>query len=140
MNSILTSDLHMRSLKRNFLVMKLVVGKIAIDLYCKSTDSHQYLYHDSCHTEHINRSIVFSQTFPLKKFPLKRNDLHSHVKELKSWFSKRGYPEKVIREQVNRALRSEQKVKEKDGQHMNGNCVPLVVTYNPNFKNHHFNL
>ena len=59
----------MRSLKRNILVMKLVVGKIVIDLYCKSTDSHQYLYYDSCHTEHINRSIVFSQTFQLKKIP-----------------------------------------------------------------------
>ena len=112
MNSILTSDLHMRSLKRNFLVMKLVVGKIVIDLYCKSTDSHQYLYYDSCHTEHINRSIVFCQTFQLKK----------------------------ISSQNNRALRSEEKVKEKDGQHMNGNGVPLVVTYNPNFKNRRFNL
>ena len=67
MNSILISDLHMRSLKRNFLVLKLVVGKIVIDLYCKPTDSHQYLYYDSCHAEHINRSIVFSQTFRLKK-------------------------------------------------------------------------
>ena len=67
MNPILVSDLHMRSLKRNVLVMKLVVGKIVIDLYWKSTDSHQYLYYDSCHSEHINRSIVFSQTFQLKK-------------------------------------------------------------------------
>ena len=54
--------------------------------------------------------------------------------------SKRGYPEKVIRGQVNTALRSEGKVKEKDGQDINGNGVPLVVTYNPNFKNRRFNL
>ena len=57
------------------------------------------------------------------------------MKELKNWFSKRGYPAKVIREQVNRALRSEENVKKKDGQHMKENGVPLVVTYNPNFKN-----
>ena len=57
------------------------------------------------------------------------------MKELKNWFSKRGYPAKVISEQVNRALRSEENVKEKDGQHMKENGVPLVVTYNPNFKN-----
>ena len=38
-------------------------------------------------------------------------------------------------ERVNRALRSEENVKEKDGQHMKENGVPLVVTYNPNFKN-----
>ena len=35
----------------------------------------------------------------------------------------------------NRVLRSEENVKEKDGQHMKENGVPLVVTYNPNFKN-----
>ena len=38
-------------------------------------------------------------------------------------------------EQVNRALRSEENVKERDGKHMKENGVPLVVTYNPNFKN-----
>ena len=57
------------------------------------------------------------------------------MKELKNWFSKSGYPEKVTSEQVNWALRSEENVKEKDGQHMKENSVPLVVTYNPNFKN-----
>ena len=35
----------------------------------------------------------------------------------------------------NRVLRSEENVKEKDGQHMKENGVPLVVTYNPNFNN-----
>ena len=57
------------------------------------------------------------------------------MKELKNWFSKRGYPAKVISEQVNRALRSEENVKERDGQHMKENGVPLVLTYNPNFNN-----
>ena len=42
---------------------------------------------------------------------------------------------KVISEQVNRALRSEENVKEKDGQHMKENGVPLVLAYNPNFNN-----
>ena len=57
------------------------------------------------------------------------------MKELKNWFSKRGYPSKVISEQVNRALRSEENVKERDGQHVKENGVPLVLTYNPNFNN-----
>ena len=57
------------------------------------------------------------------------------MKELKNWFSKRGYPDRIISEQVNRALRSEENVKQRDGQHMKENGVPLVVTYNPNFKN-----
>ena len=57
------------------------------------------------------------------------------MKKLKNWFSKSSYPAKVISEQVNRALRSEKNIKEKDGQHMKENSVPLVLTYNPNFKN-----
>ena len=44
------------------LVIKLTDGKIVTDLYCKSADSHQYLHYDSCHAEHIKRSIIFSQT------------------------------------------------------------------------------
>ena len=50
--------------KINFLdlVIKHTNGKTFSNLYCKPTDSHQYLYYDSCHAEHITRSIVFSQT------------------------------------------------------------------------------
>ena len=57
------------------------------------------------------------------------------MKELKNWFSKRGYPDRIISEQVNRVLRSEENVKERDGEHIKENGVSLVVTYNPNFKN-----
>ena len=57
------------------------------------------------------------------------------MKELKNGFSKRGYPAKVITEQVDRALRSKENVKEKDGQHIKKNSVPLVLTYNPNYNN-----
>ena len=47
------------------------------------------------------------------------------MKELKNWFSKRSYPAKVISEQVNKALRSEENVKEKGRQHMKQNGGPL---------------
>ena len=123
--------------KINFLdlFIKLADGKIVSDIYCKSTDSNQCLHYDSCYAERIKRSIIFSQTLQLKRICSQKSDLDFHVKELKNWFSKRGYPPKVISEQVNRALRSEENVKEKDGQHMKQNGVPLVVIYNPNFKN-----
>ena len=86
--------------KINFLdlVIKLVDGKIVNDLYCKFTDSHKYLHHDWCQGEHIKRSIIFSQTLLLKRICSQKSDLDSHVKELKNWFSKRGYPAKVINE------------------------------------------
>ena len=87
--------------------IKLTNGKIVTDLYYKPTDSYQYLHHDSCHAEHIKRSIIFSQTLRLDRICSQKSYVDSHVKELKNWFSKRGYQAKVISEQVNRALRSE---------------------------------
>ena len=121
--------------KINFLdlVIKLTDGKIVTDLYCKSTDSHQYLHYDSCHAEHIKRSIIFSQALRLKRICSQKSDLNSHVKELKNWFSKRGYPDRIISEQVNRALRSEENVKERDGKHYERKWRTII--YNPNFKN-----
>ena len=65
---------------------------------------------------------------------------YSLVKGLKNWLSKRSYTEKVIGEQVNMALRSEEKVKEKDGQNMKENGIVLVVAYKPNFKNLSFSI
>ena len=97
--------------------------------------SHQYLHCDLCHAEHIKRSLSFSQILRLKRICSQKSDLNSHVKEFKNWFSKRGYPGRIISVQVNRALRSEANVKERDRKHMKENGVPLVVTYNLNFKN-----
>ena len=48
-------------------VIKIKEGSIVTDLYCKTTDGHQYLYYDSCHADHIKRSIIFSQTHRLKR-------------------------------------------------------------------------
>ena len=39
----------------SYLVIKLTDGKIVTDLYCKSTDSHQYLHYDLYHAEHFKR-------------------------------------------------------------------------------------
>ena len=48
--------------KINFLdvVVKIKKGRIITDLYCKPTDGHQCLHYDSCHADHIKRSIIFS--------------------------------------------------------------------------------
>ena len=50
--------------KINFLdvVITIKEGRIITDLYCKPTGGHQYLHYDSCHGDHIKRSITFSQT------------------------------------------------------------------------------
>ena len=59
---------------------------LSIKLYAHVTFivSHQYFHYDSCHAEHIKRSIIFSQTLRLKRICSQKSDLDSHVKELKN--------------------------------------------------------
>ena len=55
-----------------------------------------------------------------------------HVEDLKTWFLKRGYPEYLIKEQVEKGLRF---TRSDENNSKEVNSVPLVVTYNPAFKN-----
>ena len=64
-----------------------------------------YIKYNTLKKNYIKRSIIFSQTLRLKRICSQKSDLDFHVQELKNWFSKWGYPVKVISEQVNRALR-----------------------------------
>ena len=42
-------------------------GRIWTDLYCKPTDSHNYLHFDSAHPEHNKLSLPYSQYLRLKR-------------------------------------------------------------------------
>ena len=55
-----------------------------------------------------------------------------HVGDLKTWFHKRGYPECLVKEQVEKALRLTPSY---ENNRKEVNAIPLVVTYNPAFKN-----
>ena len=114
------------------MVIKIKEGKIITDLYCKPTDSNQYLHYDSWHADHTKRSIIFSQTLWLKRTCSEKNDPNVHVEDLKTWFRKRGYPDSLTKEQVEKALR----LTPGDQNNSNKvNGVPLVVTYNQAIKN-----
>ena len=55
-----------------------------------------------------------------------------HVEDLKTWFRKKGYPDNLIKEQVEKALRHTP-CDENSSKKVNG--VPIVKTFNPAFKN-----
>ena len=48
--------------KINFLnvLIKTKEGRIITDLYYKPIDRHQYLHYDSCHSDHVKRTIISS--------------------------------------------------------------------------------
>ena len=60
-------------------------------------------------------------------------DLKSHVKDLKGWFLRRGYPLRIVKEQVDKAFRLPPEHDTQQSKMENG--VSLVVTYNAAFRN-----
>ena len=122
--------------KINFLnvVIKIKEGKITTNLFCKPTDGHQYLHYDSCHAEHINRSIDFSQTLRLKRICSEKRDLDSNVENLREWFRKRGYPEQLVKNQVAHAFQSASNNSANRSKQEKEAGIPIVTTYHPRLK------
>ena len=92
----------------NFLdvIVKIQQGEFVIDLYCKSTDGHQYLHFDSCHASHTKTSIVYSQALRMKRICSRRSDPIVNINKLKDWFREWGYPEEIVNKETKRALES----------------------------------
>ena len=102
-------------------------GKLTTDLYSKPADSHQFLHYDYCHAEDIKKSIIYSQTLSWRRICSNRKNLKSHKEDLKGWFPRKGYPQRIGKERIvsgNFFLEHDtQQIKKENG-------IPLVVTYN----------
>ena len=104
------------------LKVKLLEGKIKTDLYIKETDRHQYLHYSSSHPNHTKRSIVFSQALRMKRICSEEEDFKTHIAEMKSWFQKRAYADKIIDKELVKVSFSYRGSKK---------GIPFVVTYHP---------
>ena len=82
------------------LKVKLSKSKISTDLYVKDTDRHQYLHYTSSHPNHTKQSIVYSQALRIKRICSEEKDIKQHIHEMRSWFRKRAYPDKVLDEEL----------------------------------------
>ena len=113
-------------------VIKIKNRRLSTDLYPKPVDSYQYLHYNSCHAEHIKKSIIYSQTLRSRRI-LRDECPKSHAKDLKGWFLRRGYSQRIVKEQMGRAFSLP--LKHDAQQNKTESGVPLVVTYNPTFRN-----
>ena len=52
-----------------------VDNKLETDLYCKPTDTHQYLHAQSCHRNLYKTSIAYGQAVRLKEFVQQKKTL-----------------------------------------------------------------
>ena len=110
-------------------------GEIWTDLYCKPTDSHNYLHYDSAHPEHNKRSLPYSQYLRLKRICSREEDFVRHSKMITFHFVRRGYPKDLLRKAFIRAAEMErsQLLEMSDQQTKEDETIFLITTYTPGF-------
>ena len=107
-------------------LVNLFENKLTTDLYVKPTDTHQYFDYTSLHPEHTKKSIVYSQTLRLRWICSFETDFLKRKNEMKSWFLKRGYPERLIDKEMKKVKFNHSHF---IGKHDSKKGIPLVVTY-----------
>ena len=105
---------------------------IKTDLFVKDTDTHQYLQFSSCHTFHTKKGIPYGQALRIRRIVSDDQVFDTRCGELKDWLIDRGYPERLIKEQIDRA-----RLEDRDGlldrvftRNKNDRDV-LVLSYHP---------
>ena len=78
----------------------------------------------------MKNSIRYSQALKLSRICSSEKDFKGHVHKMKEWFLARGYPEKVINDQINGIVFGKSQPSRKNSE----NGIPLVVTYHLKIK------
>ena len=77
--------------------------KLTTTLYCKPTDSHNYLLYSSEHPRHILRGIPYSQFLRVRRICSNILDFRQNALMLSSHFIRRGYPSKLVHSAMRKA-------------------------------------
>ena len=102
-----TSEYSEKSI--NFLDVQVSIsenGEVSTDLYTKPTDTHQYLQAESCHPNHIKKSIPYSQALRILRICSDLDTAKERCDTLTSNLTKRGYDKKKVQAEVNRAIQN----------------------------------
>ena len=106
---------------------------ISTDVYCKPTDTHQYLLSDSCHPKHCKEAIAYSQALRIRRICSTDTLYRKWSSELRQNLVSRGHSKRRVQLAINRALCTFRiallatRVNKKTLL----NRVPLVTTYHP---------
>ena len=93
-------------LKINFLditIIKQTDGRIGTNLYCKPTDSHNYLLYSSEHPRHLLNGIPYSQFVRIKRLCTNPEDYRLNALMLITHFIRQGYPKHLVEKALNKA-------------------------------------
>ena len=99
------------------------------DLYCKPTDTHQYLHAQSCPRNVYEKSIAYRQTVRIKRICSTEEKLNKRLQQLKQLLINRGFKEDHVDSQIERVKLVERTVLfQKRGKKVN-DSITLVPTY-----------
>ena len=109
-------------------------GVLSTDLFCKPTDTHQYLHKRSCHPWHTKKAIPYGRALRFRRICSEDRQFQERVGELAGWLKDRGYEESLVNEQIDRVRRLDSTtLLANSGNRTNdqgrGERVPLVATY-----------
>ena len=111
-------------------------NKISTDLFVKSTDTHQYLLHISCHPSHIRKSIPFNPALRIRRICSSTEKFQQRTNELLEFLCKRGHGRQYVQSQINKAFQIPRRdtlfYKSKT---RNTDRPVFVTTYNPSLPN-----
>ena len=92
----------------NFLdinISKDPLGNLHTNLYCKPTDSHNYLLYSSEHPRHVLKGIPYSQFLRLCRICSRECEFLENCFMLSSHFIRRGYPKNLVLNALERATK-----------------------------------
>ena len=99
-----------------------------IDLHLIPTDRHQFLHFSPAHPNYTKRSVAFSQSLRISRLRSKESDFERNKDNMRSWFVKREYPEKLIDSEITKVKFN---IREINRKNESKNGVPFIITYHP---------
>ena len=101
------------------------------DLFCKKTDTHQYLHSKSCHRNIYKRSIPYGQAVRLKRICSTEVTLTQRLQQLEEWLIKRGYKKDTVHSEIERVHSIDRETLLQKRQKVLDDNITLVLTYHP---------
>ena len=97
----------------------------------KSTDTHQYLLHTSCHPNHVKKSIPFSLALRIRRICSTAEKFKQRTSELLEFLCKRGHKRQYVQAQINKAFQIPRRDTLYYHSKKNADRPVFVTTYNP---------
>ena len=103
------------------------------DLFCKPTDSHNYLLYNSAHPRKCKDSIPYSQFLRIRRICTNTSDYDRHIITLSQHFLRQGYPLDLLEIAAIKARRLDRNMllSPKHDSAIDAEQVVLVTTFEP---------